>query len=103
MKEAGLTTIASTLVKPPRIAESPVAFECERFTTLEIANDRALVLGRVLAMHILDEAVMNVERCYVDTPKLDLIGRMAGAGGYVYTRDAFEIPRILEKDWVRKS
>jgi flavin reductase (DIM6/NTAB) family NADH-FMN oxidoreductase RutF len=103
LAEAGLTTVASTMVKPPRIAESPVAFECERFTTLEIGHDRALVLGRVLAMHIRDDAVMSVEKCYVDTPKLDLIGRMHGAGGYVYTRDQFQIPRIAEKDWVRKT
>ncbi len=101
--EAGLTTIASTHVKPPRIAESPVAFECERFTTLEIGHDRSLVLGRVLAMHIKDEAVMDASRCYVDTPKLDLIGRMHGAGGYIHTRDVFQMARIAEKDWVRKG
>jgi flavin reductase (DIM6/NTAB) family NADH-FMN oxidoreductase RutF len=103
LAEAGLTTIASTMVRPPRIAESPVAFECERFTTLEIGHDRALVLGRVLAMHIDDAAVLNPERCYVDTGKLDLIGRMAGSGGYIHTRGAFEIPRIKEADWVRKT
>lgn len=103
LAEAGLTTIPSTFVRPPRIAESPVAFECERFTTLEIGHDRALVLGRVLAMHIADEAVMDQDRCYVDTPRLDLIGRMAGAGGYVRTSDSFDIPRINASDWVRKS
>ena len=97
--EAGLTTLPSTYVTPPRIAESPVALECERFTTLEVGNERALVLGRVLAMHILDEAVMDASRCYIDTPKLDLIGRMAGAGGYVRTTDRFEIPRIKPEDW----
>jgi flavin reductase (DIM6/NTAB) family NADH-FMN oxidoreductase RutF len=101
--EAGLTTIASTRVKPPRIAESPVAFECERFTTLEIGHDRSLVLGRVVAMHIIEDAVMDAAKCYIDTPKLDLIGRMAGAGGYIHTRDAFEIARIKESDWVRKG
>lgn len=101
--EAGLTTIASTHIKPPRIAESPVAFECERFTTLEVGHDRSLVVGRVLAMHIKDEAVMDPARCYVDTAKLDLLARMAGAGGYATVRDTFEIPRIKEADWVRKT
>lgn len=101
--EAGLTTIASTHIKPPRIAESPVAFECVRHTTLELAHDRALVIGRVLAMHIVEEAVMDAARCYVDTPKLDLLGRMHGAGGYVHTRDIFQIPRIKAADWVRKT
>jgi flavin reductase (DIM6/NTAB) family NADH-FMN oxidoreductase RutF len=101
LKQAGLTTIASTKVAPPRIAESPVAFECERFQTIEIGHDRALVLGRIVAAHIADAAVMDAAKCYIDTPKLDLIGRMHGAGGYIHTRDVFEIPRIKEADWVR--
>lgn len=101
--QAGLTTIPSTKIKPPRIAESPVALECERFTTMQISNDRLLVMGRVVAMHIRDEAVMDQARCYVDTAKLDLIGRMAGTGGYSHTRDQFDVARIKEKDWVRKS
>ena len=100
--QAGLTTLPSTRVKPPRIAESPVAIECERFITLEVGPERALVLGRVLAMHIKDEAVMDPARCYIDTPKLDLIGRMAGAGGYVRTTDRFELPRIPLENWTVK-
>ena len=54
-------------------------------------------------MHIRDDAVMDAARCYVDTPKLGLIGRMAGAGGYIHTSDSFEMPRIAVKDWVRKA
>lgn len=100
--QAGLTTLPSTRVKPPRIAESPVALECERFATLEVGLERALVLGRVVAMHIADEAVMDAKRCYIDTAKLDLIGRMAGAGGYVRTTDRFELPRIEPGTWVLK-
>jgi flavin reductase (DIM6/NTAB) family NADH-FMN oxidoreductase RutF len=59
-------------------------------------------MGRVLAMHIRDDAVLNAEKCYVDTQKLDLIGRMHGGGGYVTTRDYFEVARINEADWVKK-
>ncbi len=98
--QAGLTTIPSTKVKPPRIAESPVAFECERMMAIELNHDRTLILGRVVAMHVRDDAVMNPERCYIDTPKLNLIGRMHGAGGYVRTTDRFEMPRIKLEDWV---
>jgi len=101
--EAGLTTLASTRVRPPRIAESPVAMECELFQTMELNPERLLVFGRVVAMHIMDEAVMNPERCYIDTNRLDLIGRMAGAGGYLRTSDRFEMPRIKPEDWVRKA
>lgn len=103
IKEAGLHTLPSLKVKPPRIAESPVAMECERLMTIEISVDRAIVLGKVLAMHIIDEAVMDHARCYIDTPKLDLVGRMHGAGWYSRTTDRFEMPRIKVDDWVKKA
>jgi flavin reductase (DIM6/NTAB) family NADH-FMN oxidoreductase RutF len=99
LKQAGLTTTPSTRIKPPRITESPVAFECERMMTLEIHNDRSLVVGRVLAMHVRDDCVLDAARCYIDTPKLDLLGRMHGAGGYIRTTDIIEIPRIPLEDW----
>ena len=100
---AGLTTLPSTKIKPPRIAESPVAFECERFMAIELATDRSLVLGRVLAMHVRDDCVMDAARCYIDTPKLDLIGRMHGAGWYARTTDLYEQPRIPLGDWKPKA
>jgi flavin reductase (DIM6/NTAB) family NADH-FMN oxidoreductase RutF len=103
LHEAGLTTLPSAKVKPPRIAESPVALECERFTIVELNVDRALVLGRVVAMHVHDDAVLDAKRCHIDTPKLDLIGRMHGAGWYSRTTDRFEMPRIKVQDWTRRS
>ena len=96
---AGLHTLPSTHVLPPRIAESPVALECERFASLEVGPERVLVLGRVLAIHVRDDAVLDRERCYIDTPKLDLIGRMHGAGWYARTSDLFEVKRIPLEDW----
>ena len=100
--EAGLTTLPSTKVKPPRIAESPVAFECERMMSLELNVDRVLVVGRVLAMHVRDDCVLDAARCHIDTPKLDLIGRLHGAGWYSRIADRFEMPRIAVKDWEKK-
>lgn len=94
--KAGLTTQPSTRVKPPRIAESPVAMECELFQMLDISSERAIVLGRVVAMHIADEAILNKDRLYIDTPKLDLVGRMHGAGWYARTTDLFELRRLTE-------
>ena len=99
--EAGLTTVASVLVKPPRIAESPVAFECEVYKIVELPHDRDLVLGRILYMHIADAAVQDPARYYVDTPKLDLVGRMHGGGWYSRTSDLFEVARIPVGEWKR--
>jgi flavin reductase (DIM6/NTAB) family NADH-FMN oxidoreductase RutF len=99
LAEAGLTTAPSAKVRPPRIAEAPVAFECERLVIVEVGVDRAVVLGKVVAIEIRDEYVLDPARCYVDTPKLDLVGRMHGGGWYARTRDLFEMPRIAVEDW----
>jgi len=101
--EARLTTTPSVLVKPPRIAESPVAFECELYQIVELPHCRDLVIGRIFYMHVADEAVQDAERCYIDTPKLDLVGRMHGGGWYSRTRDRFEIPRIPVAEWKRQA
>ena len=104
LAEAGLTTAPSTKVRPPRIAESPVALECERLVIVDVGIDRSVVLGRVLAIHIADDCVLDASRCYVDTPKLDLVGRMHGGGWYSRTRDSFDLPRIPLSDWpLRKA
>ena len=103
LREAGLSTLASERVAPPRIAGSPVAMECEFMQSVDLGPERAIVLGRVLAMHIADDAVMDASRCYIDTSKLDLIGRMGGASGYASTRDPFEVPRIRVDDWVSRA
>ncbi len=101
--QARLETAPSTKVRPPRIALSPVAFECERMMAIELHHDRTLVLGRIVAMHVRDDAVMDRERCYIDTPKLDLIGRMNGAGGYIHAAEGFQLPRIKLEDWVMRD
>ncbi|MGH7153488.1 MAG: flavin reductase family protein [Acetobacteraceae bacterium] len=103
LTEAGLSTVPSARVKPPRIAESPVSLECERLVIVEIGVDRAVVLGKVLAIHIADDAVLDPIRCYVDTPRLDLIGRMHGRGWYARTTDRFDMPRIDVEDWPTRA
>lgn len=96
--QAGLTTLPSVRVKPPRIAESPVAMECELLQIVEL-GETGLVLGRVVAMHIKDEFVLDASRHHIDTPKLKLIGRMHGTGWYARTSDLFDMPRIPLEIW----
>jgi flavin reductase (DIM6/NTAB) family NADH-FMN oxidoreductase RutF len=102
LEQAGLTPVPSTLVKPPRIAESPVAMECELMQIVDL-GETGLVLGRVLAMHIHDEMVLDAEKHYIDTPKLKLLGRMHGRGWYARTSNLFDMPRIPVKDWEMKT
>jgi flavin reductase (DIM6/NTAB) family NADH-FMN oxidoreductase RutF len=102
LKQAGLTTLPSVHVKPPRIAESPVSMECELMQVINLGPRNGLVLGRVLAMHVRDDAVINAAKQYIDTPALKLIGRMHAAGWYARTSDLFEMPRISVENWVKK-
>ncbi len=94
LKKAGLSTLPSARIAPPRIAESPVAFECELFQTIALPGQRDLVLGRIVMMHIDDSAMLDAERHYVDTPALKLVGRMHGGGWYARTTDRFEVKRM---------
>lgn len=102
LAQAGLTPAPSTRVKPPRIAESPVAMECELMQIIEV-GEGGLVLGRVLAMHVQDEFVLDAEKYYIDTPNLKLLGRMHGRGWYARTSDLFDMPRIPVADWKMKA
>jgi flavin reductase (DIM6/NTAB) family NADH-FMN oxidoreductase RutF len=98
LAEAGLSTVPSSKVGPPRIAESPVALECETFQLVP-AGRHTIVLGRVVAMHIRDDCILDPVKCYVDTPKLGLVGRMHGRGWYVRTTDRFEVKRVTAAEW----
>lgn len=100
--EAGLTPVPSTKVKPPRIAESPVALECVTFQLIPVGH-HTIVLGKVIAMHVHDEAVMDPAKNYIDTPKLGLVGRMHGRGWYAKTTDRVEIPRVTPEEWAAKK
>lgn len=90
---AKLRTTPSSLIDPPRITESPVAFECQTFQTIHLPSDRDLILGRILLAHVRDDCVLDASRCYIDTPKLGLIGRMHGGGWYIRTTDWLHMPR----------
>ena len=103
LRQAGLSTLPSTRIKPPRIAQSPVAFECETFQTITLPGERDLIVGRILSMHIDDDKMRDAARYYVDTPALNLIGRMHGGGWYTRTADQFEVPRLSVAEAVAKA
>ena len=102
LKEAGLTATPSTLIKPPRILESPVALECETFQLIPVSH-HTIVLGRVLAMHVRDDCVLDPAKNYINTEKLNLVGRMHGRGWYARTTDRIEIPRMTPEEWAAKQ
>jgi len=89
---AGLTPIPSDLVKPPRVAESPVHMECKLYLTIEISDlpgGGNLVIGEVVRLHVDDAYVDNFK---IDPDKLRAIGRMGG-NSYARTMDRFDMIR----------
>jgi len=88
---AGLHAAPSSVVKPPRILESPASLECQEWGTLQIGNNR-VVIGLVKRLHLRDE-LFDVEKKRVRSDKLFLIGRMASPPWYCRTRDRFEMIR----------
>jgi len=88
---AGLTAAPSSLVKPPRIAESPASLECVEWGTLEIGQNR-VVIGLIKRLHLRDE-LYDAEKKRIHTDKLFLIGRMSAPHWYCRTRDRFEMKR----------
>lgn len=89
----GLRTSPSKLVKPPRVAESPMSFECRtrqviRTNPGEPAGGN-IVLGEVVHVFVRDDLINA--RYHIDPAKLAAVGRMGGLG-YTRTRDRFELP-----------
>lgn len=99
LQAAGLAVAASQKVAPPRIADSPVAMECVVRQILDMGPERRIVVAEILAFHVRDDAVLDADRCYIDTPNLDLVGRMHGGGWYTYQGELVEVPRWSEADW----
>lgn len=99
---ANLATSPSSRVRPPRIAESPVNFECVLLSSVQTGPAQLVAIGRVLVVHIDDDYLLDVERAYVDTPKLDLVARSYGSG-YVRSRDTFNLERPKWSEWVAEG
>ena len=99
LTQAGLLSQPSLKIKPPRIASSPVSFECELVQTVPASDTNTIVIARALACYIDDRYLLDAEKCYVNTPELKLIGRMHGAGWYTTTHDLFQIERYTVEQW----
>lgn len=90
---AGLTTQASRSVAPPRIADSPVSFECRVLTSLVTGPLQTIVIGQIVNAWVEDRFVQDAQRCHIDTKTLRLIARMHGGGEYIRSADFFHMER----------
>ena len=95
-EKSGLTMQESDLVKPFRVAESPVQFECKVNEVIELGHEGGagnLVVCEILKTHIKEEILDDDG--YIDQVKIDQVARM---GGNWYTRakdGMFEVPKPI--------
>ena len=89
---AKLTSAPSKVVRPRRVAESPVSFECKLYRILDFnpaPEGGSLVIGEIVSIHINEQYIKEGR---LDRNSLDLIGRMGGMQ-YTRTTERFEMVR----------
>ncbi len=89
---AGLTAIASDVVRAPRVAEAPAQMECKLSQVIYTSHARGggvIVLGEIVRIHVREDLFDNFR---VDPAGLDAVGRMAG-NTWVRTRERIELIR----------
>lgn len=93
MAKVGLTPLPSLKVRPPRVKESPLHFECALYKTLEIGDgspgSSTIVVGRIIHVHVRSDAYEN-GRLLVR--KLQPISRLGGTS-YAKIGEIFDLPR----------
>jgi flavin reductase (DIM6/NTAB) family NADH-FMN oxidoreductase RutF len=78
-EKAGFTAIPSETIKPPRVAESPVQFECEVQQVIALGEQGGagnLIICLVKRIHV-NEAILN-QNNQIDQHKIDLVSRLGG-------------------------
>jgi flavin reductase (DIM6/NTAB) family NADH-FMN oxidoreductase RutF len=90
---AGVTKTASQLVRPSRVAESPIHFECKYHQTIRLPGNGTMgtvdiVIGRVIGIHIKEDAIGTDGR--VDVLKIRPIARL-GYHDYTSVESTFQM------------
>ncbi|MBL0742903.1 flavin reductase family protein [Chryseolinea lacunae] len=96
--KAGFTEAPSRVVRPPRVAESPVSFECKVTQVINTGDGGGagnLVLCEVVMIHV-NEAILD-DRGKIDPFKLDVVARLGGDWYCRVQADAiFKVPKPLQ-------
>lgn len=89
----GLESAPSIVVKPPRVAESLIHFECKVTQIVEIGNNPgggSVVIGEIIHLHVDERVLLGEDK--INLAALKPIGRLAGSA-YVRVTDLFEMER----------
>jgi flavin reductase (DIM6/NTAB) family NADH-FMN oxidoreductase RutF len=94
--KAGFTAVPSDVVKPYRVKESPVQFECKVNQIISLGSEGGagnLILCEVVRIHI-NEAVLDAKGA-IDQHKIDLVSRLGGSWYSRSNQGLFEVPKPL--------
>jgi flavin reductase (DIM6/NTAB) family NADH-FMN oxidoreductase RutF len=92
-EKAGLTAVASDVVKARRVAESPANLECVARQIFPVGGPpygAHLVIGEVVRLHVRDDLLLENER--IDLPNLHAVGRLTG-DWYCSTEEQYQLFR----------
>jgi flavin reductase (DIM6/NTAB) family NADH-FMN oxidoreductase RutF len=91
--KAGFTPVPATVVKHPRIAESPAAFECRLWKRIELPQGREIVIGEIVHLHAKD-GLVDLATWRINDDAYRPVGRLY-ANRYCTTRQRFTLPGKL--------
>ena len=86
---AGITSAPSVVVRPLRVAESPIHFECQVAHIVDL-GDGHVVIGRVVHVHVDERVLIGTDK--IDVNALQPIGKLAG-NAYTRVTDLFDLVR----------
>lgn len=92
---AGVTPVPSLKVRPMRVAESPIHYECvvsQIVTIGDAPGGGSIVIGRIVHLHIADDLLIGEDK--IDIERLQPIGRLAGTA-YSHVNDIFHMTRPI--------
>ncbi|NBC57771.1 MAG: flavin reductase family protein [Bacteroidetes bacterium] len=97
-EKSGLTMLDSDIVKPYRVKESPVQFECKVNEIVQLGKEGGagnLIISEVVKLHI-SESVLD-QNDTIDQYEIDQVARMGGSWYSRANRGMFEVPKPLAK------
>lgn len=91
---AGILKAPSVLVRPPRVSESPIQFECKYVQTIRLPGEGRcgtvdIIIGKVVGVHIKDEFILPDGK--IDIERIRPLARL-GYSDYTVVDSSFEIP-----------
>jgi flavin reductase (DIM6/NTAB) family NADH-FMN oxidoreductase RutF len=93
---AGLPTVPSARIAPPRLAQAQASLECRLFQALPLGSNR-LFIGEVVMFQVADRLIGPRSHINDFAP----IGRLGSPSMYCRTTDRFELPRLDYRQWLK--